>query len=66
MAGSGNLAPDGKRKPTTPTPAKTITATMALPNTASPNRRIGRSVVSGSPDNNADTIRRVTNRYACS
>jgi hypothetical protein len=48
--------------PYTPTPAKTIVASMALPNTASPNRRIGRSVVSGSPDSSADTIRRVTNR----
>ncbi len=37
---------------------------MTLPTSASPSRRIGRSLDSGSPETNADTIRRVTNRYA--
>ena len=45
-----------------PMPANTMIASMALPKMAMLSRRIGRSVVSGSPESSADTTRRVTNR----
>src|SRR5262245_65836977 len=41
-----------------------MAATMTLPNSASASRRIGSSVVSGSPNSGAELIRRVTKRYA--
>src|SRR5690606_4092033 len=48
-----------------PNAANPITPTIALTNREMPNRRIGRSRVSGSPESTAATIRRITNRYAC-
>src|SRR5690606_25805997 len=48
-----------------PKAANPITPTIVLTNRDMPNRRIGRSRVSGSPESTAATIRRITNRYAC-
>src|SRR6266536_6443612 len=44
--------------------ANTMPPTIRLASSAPPSRRIGRSLVSGSPASNAEMIRRVTNRYA--
>src|SRR5688500_8609582 len=61
---TSGVPPPGLKSPNRPKPAATRTATITLPNTEKPMRRMGGSVLSGSPMSRADTRRWVTKRSA--